>query len=226
MNEEAPIISGDFDLQARPITTLHQKHQGIDAWNDSLTLDCLWTRGNVGEAVPDVVTPCSRSLLNIFFDDMMPTLFIGGYSPVGYIGGRLYMNLSLMMTIFAVVGMKRKRLFEATGDIFGRVPDDLEIPLLPISRWTVLRTMLPATLRNRRRIRGNVKKLAAFLATAPACCEELLTRIQAASNPTDLTTLWQDDLLPYLHECNYMLKLAPRVMVALSSGYEMNCGNW
>jgi phosphohistidine swiveling domain-containing protein len=202
------VLSADrfFIVQARPITSLPQKNQGIDAWNDSLTLDCLWTRGNAGEAVPDVVTPCSRSLLKIVFDDLMPTLFIGGYAPVGYIGGRLYMNLSLMMTIFAAVGMKRKRLFEAIGDIFGRVPDDLAIPVLPVSRWTVLRTMLPATLRNRRRIRGNVKKLAAFLATAPARCEDLLTRIQAASSLAVLTTLWQDELLPYLHECNYMLE--------------------
>jgi phosphohistidine swiveling domain-containing protein len=202
------VLSADrfFIVQARPITSLPQKKQGIDAWNDSLTLDCLWTRGNAGEAVPDVVTPCSRSLLKIVFDDMMPTLFIGGYAPVGYIGGRLYMNLSLMMTIFAAVGMKRKRLFEATGDIFGRVPDDLDIPVLPVSRWTVLRTMLPATLRNRRRIRGNIKKLPTFLATAPERCEELLTRIQAAASPMDLTTLWQDELLPYLHECNYMLE--------------------
>src|SRR6266536_2948169 len=112
-----------FIVQARPITSLPHQHKNIDAWNDSLALDCLWTRGNVGEAVPDVVTPCSRSLLQIVFDDMMPTLFVGGYSPVGYIGGRLYMNLSLMMTIFAAVGMKRKRLFETIGDIFGRVPD-------------------------------------------------------------------------------------------------------
>src|SRR6266849_7003869 len=200
-----------FILQARPITTLHHKNQevksqGIDAWNDSLTVDCLWTRGNAGEAVPDVVTPCSRSLLQIVFDDMMPTLFIGGYSPVGYIGGRLYMNLSVMMTMFAVVGGSRKRLFETIGDIFGRVPDDLEIPLLPVSRWSVLRTVLPAVLRNRRRIRGNVKRLPAFLATAAARGAELMTRIQAASSPTDLTRLWQDELLPYLHECNYMLE--------------------
>jgi rifampicin phosphotransferase len=195
-----------FTVQARPITSLPHQHKNIDAWNDSLTLDCLWTRGNIGEAIPDVVTPCSRSLLDLFFDDMMPTLFIGGYSPIGYIGGRPYMNLSLMMTIFAVIGMKRKRLFEAVGDIFGRVPDDLDIPVLPISRWTVLRTMLPATLRNRRRIRENVKKLPAFLATAPARCEDLLIRIQTASSPTDLITLWQDELEPYLHECNYMME--------------------
>jgi hypothetical protein len=133
------VLSADrfFIVQARPITTLHRTHQGIDAWNDSLTVDALWTRGNAGEAVPDVVTPCSRSLLKIVFDDMMPTLFIGGYSPVGYIGGRLYMNLSVMMTIVAAAGMNRKRLFESIGDIFGRVLDDLEIPLLPVSRWTV-----------------------------------------------------------------------------------------
>ncbi len=195
-----------FIVQARPITPLPRQHKHIDAWNDSLTLDCLWTRGNIGEAIPDVVTPCSRSLLDLFFDDMMPTLFIGGYSPVGYIGGRAYMNLSLMMTLFATIGAKRKRLFETTGDIFGRVPDDLEIPLLPISRWTVLRTVLSATLRNRRRIRNNIKKLLAFLATAPARCEDLLTRIQAASSLAALTTLWQDELEPYLHECNYMLE--------------------
>ena len=116
------------------------------------------------------------------------------------------MNVSVLMTMAAAAGMKRKRLFESIGDIFGRVPDDLEIPLLPVSRWTVLRTVVPAVLRNRRRIRANQKKLPAFLATAPARCEELLTRIQAASSPSDLTTLWRDDLVPYLHECSYMLE--------------------
>ncbi len=195
-----------FIVQARPITSLPQQHRHIDAWNDSLTLDCLWTRGNVGEAIPDVVTPCTRSLLDIVFDDMMPTLFIGGYSPIGYIGGRLYMNLSLMMTLFATIGAKRERLFETIGDIFGRVPDDLEIPVLPLSRWTILRTLLPATLRNRRRIRENVKKFPAFLKTAPARCEDLLARVQTASSSSDLARLWQDELEPYLHECNYMLE--------------------
>src|SRR6266516_2459840 len=202
------VLSADrfFIVQARPITTLHNKNQGIDAWNDSLTVDCLWTRGNAGEAVPDVMTPCSWSLLQIVIADMMPTLYIGGYSPIGNIGGRFYMNLSPLMTMVAAAGMNRKRLFESIGDIFGHVPDDLEIPLLPVSRWIVFRTVLPATLRNRRRIRGNVKRLPAFLATAPARCEELLKRIKAASSPTDLTRLWQDELLPYLHECNYMLE--------------------
>ncbi len=34
-----------------------------EEWNDSLTGDYLWTSVNVGEAVPDVMTPCSWSLI-------------------------------------------------------------------------------------------------------------------------------------------------------------------
>ncbi len=202
------VLSADrfFIVQARPITTLHRKNQGSDAWNDSLTIDSLWTSANIGEAVPDVMTPCSWSLLQLVIDDMMPTLFIGGYAPIGNIGGCPYLNLSVLMTMAAAGNMSRKRLFESIGDIFGRVPDDLEIPLLPVSRWRVLRTLIPAVLRNRRRIRDNQKKLPAFLATAPAHCADLLTRIQAASSPTDLMTLWRDDVEPYIHECNYMLE--------------------
>ncbi len=177
-----------------------------DAWNDSLPLDCLWTRGNIGEALPDGVTPCSRSLLQIIFHDLLPILAIGGYGPVGYIGGRLYMNLSLMMTIVAALGMRRKRLFEAIGDIFGRVPDDLEVPVLPLSRWTVLGTMISAVIRNKGHLRTTGKRLPAFLATASARWEDLLTCVQTASSPTELARLWQDELLPYLQECSYMLE--------------------
>ena len=68
------VLSADrfFIVQARPITTLQRKNQGIDAWNDSLTVDALWTSSNIGEAVPDVMTPCSWSLLQFVIDDMMP----------------------------------------------------------------------------------------------------------------------------------------------------------
>ena len=193
-------------LQARPITGLPQDPRPADPWNDSLTVDALWTRGNIGEAVPDVVTPCSRSLLDIVFHDLMPTLYIGGYAPVGYIGGRAYLNLSILMTMLAAAGQGRRRLIEAVGDIFGQVPDDVEIPVLPVSRWTVFSTMLPATDRNRRRIRSNVGKLDAFLATAPTRCDELRAQIRSARTPVDLTACWHADLLTHLHECNLMLE--------------------
>lgn len=46
-------------LQARPITTLRE------TWNDSLATDFLWTSTNVGEALPDVMTPCTWSMVQI-----------------------------------------------------------------------------------------------------------------------------------------------------------------
>src|SRR5215212_1428053 len=45
-----------FVLQARPITTLNPP----DPWNDSRDGDFLWTNTNVGEAIPDVMTPWPR----------------------------------------------------------------------------------------------------------------------------------------------------------------------
>ncbi len=153
-----------------------------------------------------MVTPCSKSLLDIVFHDLMPTLYLGDYAPVGYIGGRAYLNLSILMTMLAAVGQGRQRLLQATGDIFGQVPDDVEIPVLPVSRWTVFTTMLPATAKNRRRIRTNVGKLDAFLATAAVRCDDLLGQIRNARAPADLTAVWHADLLPHLHESNLMLE--------------------
>jgi pyruvate,water dikinase len=110
------------------------------------------------------------------------------------------------MTLLAAAGQGRRRLIQATGDLFGQIPDEVEIPVLPVSRWTVFTTMLPATVKNRRRIRGNVGKLDAFLATAATRCDDLLGQIRSAGSPADLTACWHADLLPHLHECNLMLE--------------------
>jgi pyruvate,water dikinase len=54
-------------VQARPFTGL------CDPWNDSLTGDYLWTSTNLGEAIPDVMTPCTWSLVQIFMRHAMAT---------------------------------------------------------------------------------------------------------------------------------------------------------
>ena len=46
-----------FVVQARPITNLRAPTVATETWNDSLRGDYLWTSTNVGEAVPDVITP-------------------------------------------------------------------------------------------------------------------------------------------------------------------------
>ncbi|HLW31655.1 MAG TPA: PEP/pyruvate-binding domain-containing protein [Aequorivita sp.] len=52
-----------YILQARPITTLTSGNLDTYEINETLERDALWVNTNVGEAVPDVVTPFTWSLL-------------------------------------------------------------------------------------------------------------------------------------------------------------------
>ena len=133
-----------FIVQARPITTLQNNSATLEDWNDSLTYDALWSNGNLGEAVPDVMTPCTWSLIQIFMSEATSPMFAPGikeYLPIGNIGGRFYMNISLTTTIATMFGMGKKSLMMAVEEAFGRVPADMEVPLLPIARVRLLRTM-------------------------------------------------------------------------------------
>jgi rifampicin phosphotransferase len=65
-------------LQARPITTLRASDPTTGEWNDSLAGDYLWTNTNYGEAVPDVMTPATWSLLQLFMDDCCRCAYPGG----------------------------------------------------------------------------------------------------------------------------------------------------
>ncbi len=202
-----------FIVQARPITTLRGNDAAIEEWNDSLSVDYLWTNGNLGEAVPDVMTPCTWSLIQVFMSEATSPMYAKGireYKPIGNIGGRFYMNLSLTTTIARMFGVGQKRFNAATEEAFGRIPDGMEIPLLPASRWSLLRAILPIVLRIRQRVSTNQKKLPAFLSEASARCESLHTQIQAASSTAALISLWRTGLEPFFREASSMLEAATR----------------
>ena len=50
------------------------------------------------------------------------------------------MNTSLMATMLAAFGMRGKRFKDLNEHVFGRIPEELEIPLIPISRWSIVQT--------------------------------------------------------------------------------------
>jgi phosphohistidine swiveling domain-containing protein len=175
-------------------------------WNDSLAGDYLWTSANYGEAVPDVMTPCSWSLLRIVLDDVEPS--IGPYRVYGNICGRLYKNLSIDASLAAAFWISPRRFAGMIEDAFGRIPEGLEIPVIRLSRWRLLRTLLPEAIHGVLRMRTNLKKLPTFLAEAPASCEALHVRIQAASSSTELVSLWKTDIIPFFHEACHMLEAA------------------
>ncbi|MCF6468164.1 pyruvate, phosphate dikinase [Nonomuraea sp. MG754425] len=192
-------------VQARPITGLGPRPE---EWNDSLKGDYLWTAGNLGEAIPDVMTPITWSYVRLFIEEAMSASTLPGFDLVGNIGGRFYMNLSVVHSIAAAMGM-RSRL-SVVEQVFGRLPAGLQVPLMPLSRWEIIRRVLPMAVRLRRRVSRNVKGLPGFLAASPRRCEELRERIAATGSGPELAGLWEREIRPHVVTSSRMLEAAGR----------------
>jgi rifampicin phosphotransferase len=194
-----------FIVQARPITTLndHDLHDlAAIQWNDSLTGDYLWTITNYGEAVPDVMTPCTWSLVQIALADVNPT---PGPTPLyGNIGGRLYGNLSATASLVATLGIGPRRVARMIEDILGRLPEGVDIPIVRLS----LLRLVPRTVRAVLRVRANHRRLPAFLQTAPKRCDALRAQTQSASSPQELAAMWDSEVAPFAHDAFQLVEAA------------------
>ncbi|TDC00095.1 pyruvate, phosphate dikinase [Nonomuraea longispora] len=206
MDVEWVMRDGAFAVvQARPITGLAPE---VEEWNDSLKGDHLWTGGNLGEAIPDVMTPLTWSFVRLFIAEAMSASTLPGFDLVGNIGGRFYMNLSVVHSIATALGMRGR--LGATEQVLGKVPPGLDVPLLNVSRWRMLKRVLPMAVRIRRRVRTNLKGMPAFLATSRQRCEELRERIAATGSAAELATLWDTEVRPHTVTACGMLEAAGR----------------
>lgn len=190
-------------VQARPITGLR------DIWNDSLAVDHLWTNTNVGEAVPDVMTPCTWSLVQIFMEHAMATATLPSARGYGIVGGRFYLDLSLSSSIAALVGVSEKRFRTLTEPSFGRLPDGIAIPHVHVPRGQLLRELLPRVWRTLRTVRPMARRLPALVADNPARCADLTRRIGTAGT-AELSSMWTGELRPLLVDVSDMLSAAGR----------------
>ncbi|MBA8793470.1 pyruvate,water dikinase [Friedmanniella endophytica] len=193
-------------LQARPITAGARP----DPWNDSRAVSCLWTRGNVGEAIPDVMTPATWCLVREFLADAMPTSSVPPYVAFGIVGGRLYLNLSMAASIARCAGVGERLFRRLTHEVFGRLPDDLPIPYLPLPPTRVIRLVVPVALSMTVHARRDIRRLPDYLADHPAHCRRLRERIAAVDDPTELARLWTEVIHPEFHAATGMLTAATR----------------
>ncbi|TQS20335.1 PEP/pyruvate-binding domain-containing protein [Microbispora sp. KK1-11] len=197
---------GDFSVvQARPITGSGPR---VEEWNDSLKGDYLWTSGNLGEAVPDVMTPVTWSFVRLFIKEAMSASALPGFDLVGNIGGRFYMNLSVVISIARAFGVRSA--LAAIEQVFGRLPAGLEVPPLEMSRLRIIRTVLPMSVHIRRKVRTNLKGMRPFLATSLERCEELRATIRSTSLASELAGLWPQAVEPHLVTACRMLEAAGR----------------
>jgi phosphohistidine swiveling domain-containing protein len=164
------------------------------AWNDSLTGDFLWSRNNFGEGRPDVMAPFTFSVSDKVWREIS---LLPGYSMAGNICGRFYANVSVAMSVLTAMGKSADAAKEQMAGMLGNVPGDLDIPLVPLRRSTVLLAM-PKMIRLAARERKGTKLVPEYLATMPALCKELRKRITETRTKSELVDLWHRDIFSRL----------------------------
>ena len=196
-----------FLLQSRPITTMQGYNPITGVFNDSLSGDYLWTNSNLGEAFPDVMTPLTWSLIQIYGDEVNPLALPGNHPMFGNIGGRVYMNMSLMYSMMRAIGFSRERINKESEEFFGHLPDGLEIPAIPFGRWQVIRKVAPRVIAIQRQRRKLMKELPDFIAQNPAQVDTFRRQIEAAASSSALANLWHESNNPYFRLAGRMLQV-------------------
>jgi rifampicin phosphotransferase len=208
---EWALAAGELSVvQARPITTPASRPAAGpgEQWNDSLDGDYLWSSGNVGEALPDVMTPATWSFVELLMSRMTFPPSLPGYRGYGRIGGRVYVNVSMSISLEALIGISPRRFAALLGPVLGKLPPVEEIPRPRLPRWKAIRLMVPAAVAMLRRVRASQKRMPQFLAAAPGRCERLRAEIEQTADATVLASLWPQKVRPLLEEACDMLSAA------------------
>ena len=109
-----------------------------------------------------MMTPITWSFVQLFIDEAMSASAMPGFDMVGNIGGRFYMNLTL---IFAIAGRAGEGRISAVENVFGRFPAGLDMPRR-ILRPGMIVQVVPRPSGPAAHCRY-VKELRAFLADSP-----------------------------------------------------------
>ncbi len=166
-----------------------------DEWNASLSGDYLWSNVNFGEAVSEPMTPLSSTVLRHTLADWV---FLPGHETVGNIGGRPYLNISIFATVFKALGRSQEALLKTLeSTLYMRLPAGMEIPLLPVSVWS-----LPAIVGNLLRIQARqtwgVRRLPRLLAENRGWFAAMRQQILDTTAAAELVTLWHGALWPHV----------------------------
>jgi len=165
-----------------------------EEWNDSLSGDFLWSNVNFGEAVTEPMTPLAWSVLDFSLKDWR---FLPRYSTVGNIGGRPYLNISVFASLFKALGRSRQDLLKSMeSTLYMRLPEELDIPLIKVSRSELLFN-LPQLARTRIRQMQGLQRLPAYIKNNTIWFQESKEQLCQVETPMELYSLWQGEIKPH-----------------------------
>jgi phosphohistidine swiveling domain-containing protein len=181
-----------YILQSRPITTLLGFDPLSGEYNDSRTGDYVWSCVNAGEAMSVVMTPYTWSVMRLAFGelDVLP-----GHASVGNIGGRLYQNATVAISVLGALGQNVEDMVTEVGGVREEYLETMDQYLVPLPEATFL-TILPGAIRMWSKQRAALRNLETFLAGNPGWCRAMCRRIEAIGNGDELATLVLNEFRP------------------------------
>lgn len=209
-----------YILQSRPITTLQDGNFDTYEINESLTGDFLWVNTNIGEAIPDVMTPLTWTILRVL-DNEISTV-PGYYLWSGNICGRAYTNINMRLSIWNAFGISAKRGMSLLKDVLGDVPEEMRIPIYPFSRFGLLKTVLPRVGRYFGKMLKAFRNINHYLEENPIWCKRMTEQIQKLKTKEELLALWTSELYPYNREAWFsLISGAGKAALVLRLGKEL-----
>ncbi|HZK83268.1 MAG TPA: PEP/pyruvate-binding domain-containing protein, partial [Desulfosporosinus sp.] len=182
-------------LQSRPVTTLIGHNPTTGECNDSMTGNYLWSNVNFGEAIPQVMTPLTWTVQQQIFESWK---LLPGYQSSGNIGGRIYLNLSIYASVLSALGKNKQAIMRfLEGLLYTRIPESLEIPIIPLSKRSIVSFLFNFGGILIKQIR-TVRELPRFLSANPAWCERMQKQIYETNKKAELSFLWHNEISPHL----------------------------
>lgn len=164
-------------------------------WNDSYTGDYLWTKTNLGEAVAEPMTPLTWSVIQFTFSDLV---YLPGFPALGNICGFPYFNFSSLASALHTLGFSQKFALNKIEDLLNiRLPEGVEIPLIPYSRWKFL-SILYRFIRLFGHFYQSTKEASNYAATNREWFLRTREKIALEESPAGLLRLWEEDIQGHL----------------------------
>ncbi len=115
----------------------------------------------------------------------------------GNICGRLYSNISVLLSIYPAFGQDPRPTLRKLGDIFGQFPEGIDIPVYPFAPLPLIKAMIPRVNKTLKKTKEGRKIAEQYLKETPAWCENMKLRIKNIRTKGDLLSLWKNELWPY-----------------------------
>ncbi len=203
-------------VQARPITVVSRE---LEVWNDSRDGDFLSSNGNLGEAIPDVMTRAPGHWCRSSWPARWPRRRCPA-SPA-----RLRADRWAVLHVHQPYHLARCRLRRQHATHVHRhrtglrvVPPGVEVPVVRLPRIRTALALTRAGIGVTRRARAAAATLDADLAQVPARCAQLHRKIADTASDQELAALWTHQVEPLLLDvCQGMevLRLSGRALATV-----------